>query len=182
MIEVVAFHTCRKNNTTYQAPFLSRKQNQWLTRGYYFWTDSDYFAKKWGESHYKNKGDEYCVMKFNLSFENDVLLDLVGNVEHKIQFYEKVKRLRKLNIIKQDSLSLKVIVQYLRDINKENVGAWSYHAIKVEDNRDLDLEEIPVMNDSKECISIGPTRQQLCIFENCYNYYNFEKKEEISYE
>ena len=119
-------------------------------------------------------------MKFNLSFEEGRLLDLVGNVDHKIKFKIIINNLRKLNTIAQDSLSLKTVIQYLRNLNKENVGAWDYHAIKVEDKRNLDLEELPVTESAQECISIGLTRQQLCVFENCYNNYN--KKEEVSYE
>lgn len=67
MIEIIAFHTCEKNGQEYSAPFLSKSNNQWLTQDYYFWGDSDYFAKKWGEMCYENKS--YCVMKFDLFFE-----------------------------------------------------------------------------------------------------------------
>lgn len=170
MIEIDAFHVCEKNGQECEAPFLSRPNHQWLTQGYYFWTDSDYFAKKWGESHYENKGNDYCIMKFNLSFDKKELLDLVGNVEHKLQFLKIVKRLRKLNIIAQDAFSLKAVIYYLRKLNKDYDEAWPYYAVKAEDKRDLDLMDIPVIEGGKELISIGPTRQQLCVFENCYNF------------
>jgi hypothetical protein len=179
VIEIIAFHTCKKNGQEYDAPFLSKSNNQWLTQGYYFWTDSDYFAKKWGESHYRNKGDDYCVMKFNLSFERTELLDLVGNVKHKLDFLKVVRSIKKLNTIAQDSLSMKVVIEFLRGLDSENPGAWAYKAIKVEDKRDLDLVDIPVIKGADECISLGPTRQQLCVFENCYT---FTEKEEVEYE
>ena len=179
MIEVVAFHTCHKNNTTYKAPFLSKQDNQWLTQGYYFWTDSDYFAKKWGKTHYQDKSDEYCIMKFDLPFKKEELLDLVGNVAHKIEFYKVLKSLKKLNTIAQDSLSMKTVIGYLRELNSINAGAWDYYAIKVEDKRDLDLIDIPVTEGAKESIAIGPTRQQLCVFEGCYN---FPEGTELTYE
>ncbi|CAC9619013.1 hypothetical protein [uncultured Gammaproteobacteria bacterium] len=167
MINVIAYHTCRKNSTAGNAPFLSRRNNQWLTQGYYFWTDSDYFAHKWGESHYKKKDDDYCIMKFNLSFEKGELLDLVGNVQHKIDFfkcYEKIMKKQKSKV------SLAEVVQYMRDFENRIPGAFSYKAIKSEDKRELDLIDIPVAKDASEKISMGPTRQQLCVFENCYNF------------
>lgn len=178
MIEIDAFHVCKKNGQEHKAPFLSKPKHQWLTQGYYFWTDSVYFAKKWGETHYKNRGDDYCVMKFNLFFNKEELFDLVGNVKHKIEFMIIVKRLKKLNTIAQDTLSLQSIIEYLRRLNNENIGAWAYNAIKVEDKRDLDLMDIPVIKGKIESISIGPTRQQLCVFKNCYNF----KQGEIYYE
>lgn len=167
MIEIIAFHTCKKNGQEYDAPFLSKPNNQWLTQGYYFWTDSDYFAKKWGETHYESKNKAYCVMKFDLSFEKIELLDLVGNVEHKhifFKFYEKIiKRLT-------GEISLAEIIQYMRDLEERIPGAFPYKAVKSEDNRKLDLVAIPVIRGAKENISIGLTRQQLCVFENCYNF------------
>lgn len=167
MIEIIAFHTCKKNGQEYDAPFLSKPNNKWLTQGYYFWTDSDYFAKKWGEDCYKKRSDEYCIVKFELSFDKNELLDLVGNVEHKrvfLKYYEKIIKMLKIEI------SLAEIVQYMRDFEKRIPGAFPYKAIKSEDNRELDLVTIPVVKGAKENISIGPTRQQLCVFENCYNF------------
>jgi len=120
VIEVIAFHACKQNGQEHDAPFLSRSNNQWLTQGYYFWTDSDYFAKKWSEDCYKARGYKYCIMKFELSFEKNKLFDLVGNVDHKIKFYEMVKKLKKLNIISKDSLSLRAVVEYLRELNSPN--------------------------------------------------------------
>ena len=117
-------------------------------------------------------------MKFELSFKKNKLLDLVGNVEHRINFLKMKKQLEKLNIIAQDSLSLRAIVEYLRKLNSDNIGAWDYHAIKMEDKRNLDLIDIPVIKGANEKISLGPTRQQLCVFENCYNF----EKGEVNYE
>jgi hypothetical protein len=168
MIKFSAFHTCYKNNAINGAPFLSEKNNQWLTQGYYFWTDSDYFAKKWGESHYENKGDEYCIIKFNLSFKEKELLDLVGNVGHKIEFLNTYKKIK--TRLKKHTLPLADVIQYMRDFEERVPGAFSYKAIKSEDKRNLDLIDIPAMNEANEVISLGPTRQQLCVFENCYNF------------
>jgi hypothetical protein len=168
MIKISAFHTCRKNNAINGAPFLSKKNNQWMTQGHYFWTDSDYFAKKWGEIHYKNKGDEYCIIKFDLSFEEKELLDLVGNVGHKIEFLNIYKKI--IILLKQNTVPLAEVIQYMRDLEERIPGAFAYKAIKSEDKRNLDLIDIPVMNEANELISIGPTRQQLCVFENCYNF------------
>ncbi len=176
MVEIDAFHVCKKNGQQYRAPFLSRPRNQWLTQGYYFWTDSDYFAKNWGKSHYEKNGDKYCIMKFNLNFDKEKLLDLVGNVRHKIEFRDSVNRLIKLNTKAQDTLSLRLVIQYLRDLNNDFNGAWAYSAVKAEDKRCLDLIDIPVVEGASERINIGPTRQQLCVFENCYT---FKKGEEV---
>lgn len=176
MIEITAFHTCKKNGQEYRAPFLSKKDNQWLTQGHYFWTDSDFFAKKWGETHYIRRGRDYCVMKFSLTFERERLLDLVGNVDDKIKF----KKLY-IRICEKESgkVSLAEAITFMRNIESNVPGAFPYHAIKVEDKRDLDLQSISFTENSKESIDIGPTRQQLCVFKNCYN---FDKGEEVKYE
>lgn len=175
-IAITSFHTCRKNGTDYLVPFLSKPNNQWLTQGFYFWTDSDYFAKKWGKTHYKNKGENYCIMRFGLTFEKEYLLDLVGNVDDKIEFKIFYTQICKK---KSGKVNLGDVITYMRDIESRILGAFSYKVIKLEDKRELDLISIPFTQNSKESIDIGPTGQQLCVFENCYN---FDKGKEVDYE
>jgi hypothetical protein len=103
-----------------------------------------------------------------LSFEEKELLDLVGNVAHKIEFLNIYKKI--VIMLKQNTVSLAEVIQYMRDLEERIPGAFAYKAIKSEDKRNSDLIDIPVMNEANELISIGPTRQQLCVFENCYNF------------
>lgn len=51
MVKIKGYHTCKVDggwrHILKNAPFISEPNNrQWLTQGYYFWTDSNHFAHK----------------------------------------------------------------------------------------------------------------------------------------
>ncbi len=79
----VGYHNCRneggKEFLKSSVPFLSGDgDNQWLTQGYYFWTDSPYWAERW------NPGRDVAISEFKITFHtDDELLDLVGNADRK---------------------------------------------------------------------------------------------------
>lgn len=78
--EALGYHTCRadgsKDELRHKVPFLSRKKGQWLGQGYYFWTESDYWARKW-----RRKGEEIVISEFKICIEREKLLDLVGSLK-----------------------------------------------------------------------------------------------------
>lgn len=95
-VQIVGYHTCsRDNGITYiqsSAPFHSNpKRKQWLTNGYYFWTDSEHFAHKWGEASYEGR---YAIMKCLIVMDKGLLLDLVGNVDDLLYFEELTKKFK----------------------------------------------------------------------------------------
>ncbi|POY42012.1 hypothetical protein C3Z13_08435 [Avibacterium endocarditidis] len=56
---------------------------QWLGNGYYFWTDSEFFAHKWGLLKDKYpKG--YAITEYLVDIPKDSFLDLVGNVKDQL--------------------------------------------------------------------------------------------------
>ena len=157
----VGYHTCKIDNgfdyILNNIPFQSGNgPNQWLTEGYYFWTDSDFWAKKWG------KIGKRVIGKFDieLCFQDEVL-DLVGNVKHQEEFV-KLKNLILKNLSKSQQCKITVnqIIKKLRNTN----GAFPYLAIKAEDGRKIETINFvdPQINRTKINLI---TPQQLCVFE-----------------
>jgi hypothetical protein len=159
IIEHFGYHTCKlKNGYDYiveNIPFRSGDgENQWLTQGFYFWTDSDYWAKKWGHVGSRVIGK----FKIELCFQKEVL-DLVGNVEHQVEFDAIAKRiLNKLPQQQKNAMTMNQIVTKLRC----HPDIFPYKGIKAQDGRckttfrfiDTNRAEISLI-----------TPQQLCVFE-----------------
>ena len=74
----IGFHNCL-NRGSYETirqsvPFLSRSgPKQWLTQGYYFWTDDPYWAHQWNEGH------DTVISEFSITF--DSMLEISGNLK-----------------------------------------------------------------------------------------------------
>ena len=133
--------------------------NQWLTEGFYFWTDSPYWAKKWLPNvHTKVIGE------FNIELcPNSELLDLVGNVLQQLEFV-KLKNTM-LDNLKQDQskqVTVNQIIQYFR----KRTLVFPYHAIKAEDGRCVEKIKFidPKLRNNREEIALV-TRQQMCVFD-----------------
>ena len=155
--EQIAYHTCKADNGYHfivkNIPFISGNgSNQWLTQGYYFWTDSDYWAKKWGKPENRAIGK----FKINLCFSSEIL-DLVGNVEHQLEF-QKFAELILQKTKEGDHLTVNQIVTWLR--GKKEI--FPYKGIKAEDQtRVVKYKFVSQRNETMSLV----TRQQLCIFE-----------------
>jgi len=157
----IGYHTCKlKNGFEYikaNTPFKSGNgSNQWLTQGFYFWTDSDYWAKKWGTPSQRAIGK----FKIQLCLRKETL-DLVGNVEHQIEFVRlKNVILQGLQKDKRTEITVHQIISKLRT----NKQIFPYLAIKAEDNRRVD--EINFVDPDISGLKLRViTPQQLCVFE-----------------
>lgn len=160
---ITGFHTCKLKGEYQQVvqniPFISRPgENQWLTQGYYFWTDSDHWAKRW-----LREGSR-VIGKFSIALcPTTELLDLVGNVAHQQELDGYLKTIL-LSLPKENrnKITVNQIVTYLREKEKETNGMFPYLAIKAADQRSED--KIKFINTSA-CVQTLINRQQLCVFE-----------------
>jgi hypothetical protein len=192
-VQVVGYHTCsRDNGISYiqsSAPFHSNpKRKQWLTNGYYFWTDSDHFAHKWGEDSYNG---HYAIMKCLIVMDKGLLLDLVGNVEDRL-YFEKLKEKFEAYLVQPEvqrgldpkfrgkSPSVSGTIAFWRKQREKfaNNGifpTFPYVAIKAQEPpRNSDMRFV----EGRREVLLGLTRQQLCLFrEGC----GYIKSKELVY-
>ncbi|MEZ5537957.1 MAG: hypothetical protein R3F02_20320 [Thiolinea sp.] len=169
LIEIVGYHTCSsyggRTHVLANAPFFCDPDNeQWLTDGYYFWTDSDYFAHDWGK---KGRGYRrgYAIVQCRIMIDSDLLLDLVGNVDHQLYFEDMIQaykeRLQQAGSI-ENSVTVSQVIAYWRDQAQAEKDIFPYIAIKAQDGRHEDR-----LNFVEERREYMPrlTRQQLCLFQ-----------------
>jgi hypothetical protein len=173
-MDVKGFHTSSTDGgwsfIRENAPFLSGSgKNQWLTQGFYFWTDSYYFAHEWGK---KSISGDYAITECILEIERPYLLDLVGSVEHQLYFKKLLTKYQiKLNKItdKPTEPTVQAVIEYYRRIEankqKQN-GLFPFIAIKAQDN--YTERNILFTNQRREKLPLV-TRQQLCLFEKGYH-------------
>lgn len=102
------YHTCELRDKDYEqafngSPFRAEKDNQWLTYGHYFWSNSIKSGIWWGKVHYKRHKKEFVVTKFDIEIEEDDVLDFIADSENALKFLKESTRLY-LAKCKQDSI------------------------------------------------------------------------------
>lgn len=179
---LLCFQTCSfgtadtKENIERIAPFLSDPQKpQWLGQGYYFWTDSLLFAKSWGEDHYFSK---YAINKYHVIVPKNQFFDLVGNVDHQIEFLEKyeknfyalldeivnnatndkkrIERKYKIDKLKAAGVKVSTLFWALRELRK-----LPYKVVKAYDSP-TDSKSVKFMFGGEYMLL--PTRQQIIVY------------------
>ena len=173
---ICGYHTCNDegeyDEIRENIPFLSGNDDgQWLTQGYYFWTDSEKNARHWGKQNQisgRCKGG-YVIAKFTIKLKKGELFDLVGNSEHEDFLQGVSKRLAGIlsrgNDTKNKSITVNQIISYLREQAKHNIEVFPYIAIKSWHTRDADNgKPIPYSYKNKVYYPLGNVRQ-LCVFD-----------------
>lgn len=170
-VQITGYHTCKTDGgwsyIKSEGPFLSGSGlNQWLTQGYYFWTDSSHFAHKWGEDSYNN---DYAILKCSIEMEGELLFDLVGSTEAQLYFERLLTKFRLYlkKVAPNKEPSVRAVIEHWRKISLKNKGVFPFVAIKVQDGfRGLRLP----FTGKREFMHVGIQRQQLCLFEDglCY--------------
>jgi hypothetical protein len=164
MFETIGYQTIEnRDNTTEvldKAPFICYRKDAWLGYGYYFWDNSLYYAKKWGEDGYKIKG--YIICKTELKIDN--LFDLVGNVEHQQIFKTGVNKF-------QSKAQKKLRFSEVLDLLKKHPLKFDYQAIRAADENP-NTEAIPFTERGYNgpLYVINP-RIQICVFEKYENVF-----------
>lgn len=157
MYSIIGFHTCEDRGETDEEirakiPIKSKPHKQWFGEGYYFWTDSDRFAKNWGS--YINR----FISKYRIEFQdqNDVF-DLVGNAAHQEEFTQMLDLIIKKSS-KSEEMDISTVFYFLRD-----KGILSqYKAIKGSGNSFYNLGRF--INGKPEKLMFI-NRIQLCLFD-----------------
>ncbi|WHU88040.1 hypothetical protein [Pantoea agglomerans] len=172
----IGYHNCH-NRGSYDeirrgVPFLSGAgEDQWLTQGYYLWTDSPYHAKKW------NGGRHVVVSEFEVMFASrDELLDLVGNVRDILEFQEMIDQtIEVLHGGDATKITVNQVISYFRELedDPEFTGIFPYSAVKAQDKAKVTGEvSIRFVQERKEHL-IALTRQQMCVFEKARDKITF---------
>lgn len=202
-VKLTAYHTCHLQESVKVAfngsPYKSElNKPQWLGDGYYFWTDSDFFAHQWGRlSNKYPKG--YVITQYDIQIPKDVLLDLVGNVKDQLFFHRQIiEYAKKMNVASQDihKIPISKVLAHLRSISQNNDSRFVYQAIKVADYQDRAMERsnnkkkysfsYPFLENGQEKLVI-PSRQQLYLenltylkSKKLYEIWQFNGKSHIS--
>lgn len=183
IITFPGFHTCSQNGG-YESvrsgiPFISdNSEDQWLTQGFYFWSHSAKFAKKWIPAEYRGKNNKTRVKRaigeFELSLHQDSIWDLVGNSRHheELEQFSLVisRKYAKSKVKKREpsEISVNEIVSEMRCMAEkgEFKSAFPYIAVKAVDNRIKDVNFYSFTASGKETIKLPiGNAQQICIFK-----------------
>lgn len=174
-MKILGFHACKKDGgwcyVWNNSPFISgdnvAPRWQWLTKGYYFWTDSDLFAHQWGIDRYNSS---YAIVKCDIEIPSEKLLDLVGNVSD-AQYFSTLldmycnKHKKASNGTPQKEPSVSAVIEHYR--SKTNI--WYHDAVKSYDTPPKHARVVKFTPRSSECTTLV-LRQQLCVFENAKSY------------
>nr|WP_314876912.1 hypothetical protein [uncultured Pseudomonas sp.] len=165
---VKGFHTCRADGTKEElqekVPFLSECDDQWLGRGYYFWTDTDYWAHKW------LKGEK-VISRFNIKMKRDGVLNLVDSVEDQITFKKILDCFSTgvLGMAYQEKFNSEICVsQVLTWLREEckglSGGIFPYGAVKAKDYRREGSVPFLANPRSREELPLVE-RHQICVYD-----------------
>lgn len=165
---ITGYHTCQDKGgqeaIRLGVPFLSKRDEQWLGQGYYFWTDSEYWAKQW------MRGPK-VITQFSIALEKAQVLDLVGNVvdqelfqsicqlfNEDYPFYEKYKETY------GSQITVGSIISFLRlqDSQGDSEKLFPYAAVRAKDNRCL--KRYPFVSGSRKELSLVEPHQ-LCVYQ-----------------
>jgi len=172
IIKIKGYHACKADGgwsyVLANAPFLSEENDrQWLTRGFYFWTDSDHFAHKWGKNSVKGN---YAIVECLIEIEKDFFLDLVGSVEDQLYFSKILlkfkERLKKAN--PQEEVTICDAISFYR----KRKDIFPYSAIKVQDG--FQKSTVTFIKEGREVLP-SLTRQQLCLFDFAIDHIKRQK-------
>ena len=171
IVHILGYHTCKtEGGWSYvkaEAPFLSDSgKNQWLTQGYYFWTDSEHFAHIWGKCSYN---DDYAIVECNIKIESELILDLVGSVKS-LLFFERCTaqfrtKLKKIDPTKEPTVE--AVISYWRYIaSKNDIKLFPFVAIKAQDMPNKYNIKTLSFTGTNEVMIVSIPRQQICLFES----------------
>lgn len=172
-VNIACYQTCKADSQDWKALYESfphhavttNTNHQWLGNGYYFWTDSPTNAVWWGE---ERLGQPYCITRYNVNIEYDLIFDMTGNVQHieyfkllKDKYMEKYEQARRFSMGKLPAPSISTVIQYFRSYYREQM--FAFRAAKIHHNWIDQSFRIVMSPQSREFFS-GLPRIQLCIF------------------
>lgn len=147
-----------------EGPFRCEREDAWLGHGYYFWDTDIGWAHKWGKDAYKRR--EYVICRGNIENTPEILYDLVGNVEHMLEFKEMIKLFEADESYQRARPLVAEIFQFM-----QNRGFFTHKAIRAADNPFSNVVEVdfrPPRNEeepqNRPFMRLGQ-RVQICLLE-----------------
>lgn len=158
--EIEGFHTCLNKGSPEEIkeaiPFLSEREEQWLGQGYYFWSESDYWAKLW------KRNEDTVIGEFFIKIPQEKFLDL-NSVKKQIWLKATME---KLTTLLKHGLNVSEVLYYLIEKEKllRNGKMFPYVATRAKDKRCV--QEVPFLLTDKadpEVLCLVE-RQQICVY------------------
>ena len=151
-----AYHSClNKNGLNYikrNAPFLSKKEHQWLSQGYYFWMDVVDWAVDW------NKNGVVIRFELDLSYDSESeIFDLSGNGEHVRALEAFAIEYKAMNNLTREPC-VSELIEGLRALE-----TFKFQAVKVNDFRKGRNIDFLNLEDRHEKLNTSG-RIQMCVF------------------
>lgn len=186
-MKIICYHVCKnegspdfiKNNV----PFVSTGKDRWLGHGAYLWTDNDMWARFWNEEFYASSG---IISKILVDIPDDKILDLVGNINHQIEFYNAWYETSRA--LRRDIKNISAYIMFLRELNEDDGVSFTYCAIRAKDNPSTNekkefsvkkIDFIPKKRSNPQHVTPYSTfmeRHQICIFPEFKSQFTkFEK-------
>lgn len=161
VFSIKGYHTCKDkggiDHIRNNVPFLSRPDNQWLGQGYYFWTDSEYWARRW-------MNDPKVISEFSICFDKENVLDLVGDVKDQEIFQSICEIFKEEGSLYEEyekkfggKVTVGAIIGFLR---KQNT--FPYWAVRAKDKRHVSRIFFNSLG-NQELFLVEP--HQLCVFQ-----------------
>lgn len=146
------------------SPICCVRSDSWLGPGCYFWDTAEDAAHWWGKEHYKRN---YIICKSFYDLHSEKLFDLLGCVEHRVQFRDCFWTLRKRGK-KDEVFTVAEVLQSLREELPEfDKDYWAIRAefIKMgpsDKNLDITVSRPTQANGRRTVLHCG-NRVQLCV-------------------
>lgn len=139
-------------------PFPCRRQDAWLSFGYYFWDTNMKWAIDWGEKSYVRNGLEYIIAKCDIDLTHDCF-DLFGSVADKMEFMRIVEVLNKSGKLKpHHRVTVPNIIRYM-----ESQGIFPFKSVRAADYPDMHVRYYYSDKPDKKEFTFLNQRVQICV-------------------
>jgi len=157
---VVAYQTLEDRDNIDQieaeGPYICRRHGSWLGLGYYLWDTKYEWSYEWGVNSYERNGKGFVIAECRLDLSKDCF-DLVGSVQHQMDFLEIIQQMIISKRIKNEK---EAIVPNLIQFMKTK-GVFNFKSIRANDFH-KDIVRLKFRNDKNEYMVLNQ-RVQICV-------------------
>lgn len=159
---VTAYQTLEdRSNIDYverEGPFHCKRNDAWLSYGYYFWDSNMKWAIEWGENSFTKKGKEFIVATCGIDLSQKCF-DLFGSVEDKLEFMRIFEVMKQSGKIKSHHrLILPNIIRFM-----ESKNIFPYKSIRAADYPKIPMKVYFSPFTDREEYTILNQRVQICV-------------------
>lgn len=170
---ITGYHTVEDRNNPevilMEGPFRCEREDAWLGHGYYFWDTNILWAHDWGVQNCNKRKSPwkggYVICQADIENSPEVLFDLVGNVQHQMEFEEMIKLLEADESYQQQRPLVAEVILFMAER-----GFFPYKCIRAADNppKIVEIDFRPPRNQAhpsdRPHMRIGQ-RVQICLLE-----------------